>query len=50
MNEQENSGERSVAERECFLAEQRVRECLAALTPEHRQMLSELRSVSSLRE
>lgn len=50
MPKQENRGELTAAESECFLAEQRVRECLAKLTPEHRQQLAELRSGAEINE
>ena len=50
MNKPESSSELSAAERECYAAEQRVRECLSELTPEHRDALGVLRRGAEINE
>ena len=44
MPKYESTSKLSAAERECYVAEQRIRECLVLLNAEHRRLLSELLS------
>ena len=50
MNKRKNSSKLSAAERECYVAEQRVRERLSELTPEHRSALGALSGGTEINE